>query len=636
MSSGAQAEQRVEVAGVTARRRLKRGVQLSAVGVLALLLGVTVGAQVERRLIGERVMPKVTVWGVDYGGRSPQELKALLEQRRVAWRTRPCTLVVRGRKFAVTPGEVGFDFDVERVAQEVLANGRSGSWWQRWGWRFARLWRAAQVDPGAGFAAEAFARKLSEWQAQAIDDPPQDGKVVYAEEAIAAIAPRAGHVIDEAGSKQVWLSALQSNALPGASIDLPVVKHEPVVSQQALARGVEGAQRLVAGPITLTHESALVEFPAALLGRALHSRVASPDEIALSLDFRVLDEALVSARAALERAAVDARFVVAKDDSISIEPSLTARKISTQEVHTTLWAAAETPERRALLPLTEIDEAKLNTERAQSLGISEKVATFATHFVCCQPRVKNIERMADLLHGTVVLPGETFSVNERVGPRNKASGFVAGPTIVEGEIEDTYGGGVSQFATTLFNAVLNGGYQIIERQAHSYYFPRYPLGHEATLSFPKPDLIFKNDTRYGLLIQARYTGTSIRITLYGNNEGRRIERKLSHAFDFQDPPIDYVPDDTLEPDDEEKVVERGSRGFSVIATRIVTAADGRRQEEARKVVYKPRERVVRVHPCLIPKEDDDHTGDKCPEPEETAEDATQGTGGAPSSPSENE
>jgi vancomycin resistance protein YoaR len=379
-----------------------------------------------------------------------------------------------------------------------------------------------------------------------------------------------------------------------------------------------------------------VEFSATQLGKALQSRVASPDEIALTLDFRVLDEALVSARAALERAAVDARFVVAKDDSISIEPSLTARKISTQEVHTTVWAAAQTPERRALLPVIEIDEAKLSTERAQSLGITEKVATFVTHFMCCQPRVKNIERMANLLHGTVMLPGETLSVNERVGPRNKASGFVAGPTIVEGEIEDTYGGGVSQFATTLFNAVLNGGYQIIERQAHSYYFPRYPLGHEATLSFPKPDLIFKNDTRYGLLIQARYTSTSIRITLYGNNEGRRIERKLSHAFDFQDPPVDYVPDDTLEPDDEEKVVERGSRGFSVIATRIVTAADGRRQEEARKVVYKPRERVVRVHPCLIPKEDDDHTGDKCPEPEEAEEEATEGTGGAPSSPSENE
>jgi vancomycin resistance protein YoaR len=275
------------------------------------------------------------------------------------------------------------------------------------------------------------------------------------------------------------------------------------------------------------------------------------------------------------------------------------------------------PTRAVVLPISEVDEATLTTEQAAALGISKKVSSFVTYFPCCQPRVKNIARMAELLDGTVLRPGETLSVNERVGERTPRRGFVAGPTIVEGEMEDTYGGGVSQFATTLFNAVLNGGYQIIERQAHSYYFPRYPMGHEATLSFPKPDLIFRNDTQFGLLIQARVAKTSVRITLYGDNEGRKVERKLSHAFDFTDPKVDYVPSDKLRPDENDEL-ERGSRGFSVVVTRIVTYANGQRSEEARKVVYKPREAVVAVHPCNIPKEDDDHTGEECPElePEE--------------------
>jgi hypothetical protein len=145
-------------------------------------------------------------------------------------------------------------------------------------------------------------------------------------------------------------------------------------------------------------------------------------------------------------------------------------------------------------------------------------------------------------------------------------------------------------------------------------------------------LIFKNDTQFGLLIQARCAKTSIRITLYGDNEGRKVERKLSHAFDFTDPKVDYVPNDKLKPDENDEL-ERGSRGFSVVVTRIVTYANGQRSEEARKVVYKPREAVVAVHPCNIPKEDEDHTGEECPKLElEEGETATEQS--APGAPSE--
>ena len=98
------------------------------------------------------------------------------------------------------------------------------------------------------------------------------------------------------------------------------------------------------------------------------------------------------------------------------------------------------------------------------------------------------------MNGLIVKPGETVSVNAVIGPRTSKNGFVPAPTIEEGEMVETVGGGISQFATTLYNALFYGGYDIIERQPHTYWFPRYPMGHEATLSYPKPDLIFRNDT----------------------------------------------------------------------------------------------------------------------------------------------
>jgi len=76
------------------------------------------------------------------------------------------------------------------------------------------------------------------------------------------------------------------------------------------------------------------------------------------------------------------------------------------------------------------------------------------------------------------------------------------------------GGGVSQFATTLFNAAYFAGLDIVEYQAHSEYFSRYPRGREATMGYPAPDLKIENDTPYGVLIWTSYTESSLTVTLY--------------------------------------------------------------------------------------------------------------------------
>ena len=89
-----------------------------------------------------------------------------------------------------------------------------------------------------------------------------------------------------------------------------------------------------------------------------------------------------------------------------------------------------------------------------------------------------------------------------------------GGVIQDGVFEASVGGGISQFATTLFNAAFFGGLDFDEYQSHSIYIPRYPYGREATLSFPKPDLVIKNTTPYGVLIWPTYTGSSITVTLY--------------------------------------------------------------------------------------------------------------------------
>jgi hypothetical protein len=146
--------------------------------------------------------------------------------------------------------------------------------------------------------------------------------------------------------------------------------------------------------------------------------------------------------------------------------------------------------------------------------IVEPVGEFTTPHNCCESRVRNIQRIADIVRGVYLVPGETLSVNEYVGPRTVENGFVAAGAIRQGHLIEEVGGGVSQFATTIFNAAYFAGLDIDEYRSHSLYFSRYPYGREATISNPAPDLVMTNNTAHPVLIWTSYTDTSITVSMY--------------------------------------------------------------------------------------------------------------------------
>jgi vancomycin resistance protein YoaR len=174
----------------------------------------------------------------------------------------------------------------------------------------------------------------------------------------------------------------------------------------------------------------------------------------------------------------------------------------------------EEPALRVVSLEPEVVGADEGVAELESLGIVEEVSSFTTNHDCCQNRVANIHRFADLIQGAIIRPGEDLSLNDYVGRRTVENGFVADGAIVNGVLEPQVGGGVSQFATTFFNAAFFAGLDFNEYQSHSLYISRYPRGREATISFPKPDLSVKNTTDYGILVWPTYTDTSITVTLY--------------------------------------------------------------------------------------------------------------------------
>jgi hypothetical protein len=162
---------------------------------------------------------------------------------------------------------------------------------------------------------------------------------------------------------------------------------------------------------------------------------------------------------------------------------------------------------------------------------------FTTHHACCEARVTNIQLMADRLNGMVVQPGEVFSMNDRLGPRTEAAGYVRAGILLDGDLYCcdhplNIGGGTSQVATTLYNAIFRNGFEVISHRPHTRYISRYPLGIEATLGYPSPDIVFRNDTFTPLTIVASYTGTSITFDLLGDDMGRTTSWRVDGSATY--------------------------------------------------------------------------------------------------------
>lgn len=607
---------------------------------LALLLTVCPLLVATGALLSERVrmrgyvMPGVQIDGEPVSGLAEDVLRQRLVERHERMSAHSQLVRVGQQQFRIVGDELGARLAVDAAVSAAMRAGREGSPLAQLSWRIARWSRPWRLDTELALDSELLDARLTHLEERALSTPQEAG-LHYDGKRLVRTEPRPGQVIARDSAHAALRQALTEGRAQPLVLELADVAPQTTVQQ--LEAVVSQADHLLAGPLTmeikpprgsspLTRQAEragsepgdgaspwLLRIEPESLRPAVHAQVVD-GELRLSLEGEAFEAALKPLRARFEQPAQDARFDVDRAGKITISPSKVQTRLTSADAARSLLLAAQGPERRGTLEIVEAEAPRITTELAQSLNITRLVGQFTTHHPCCRPRVQNIHRMADSIDGTVVLPGETFSINEHVGPRTPAKGFVPAPTIVRGEIDDTSGGGVSQFATTIFNAVLDAGYEIIERQPHSYYFSRYPVGHEATLSYPKPDFIFRNDTSSGVLIKAEYGATYIRVKIYGDNEGRKVRREVSERFDFIEPKLVYEVDDTLLPD-EAVVKEAGERGFSVNVSRIVTLADGTQRTEARKVIYNPRDRVVAVHSCVIPEGESGYTGEECPEPE---------------------
>jgi vancomycin resistance protein YoaR len=587
---------------------------LLVLGLLVLVLGV--GAALGATDDGDGVPDRVRVAGVDVSGLSPDEVERAVRYRAQQLMKVPVVVAradAPGVKVEATRASLGARPQIRRAVDAALEDRSIG------GRVLARLGVAPTREVDLGFTlnprkVDALVRRVS----GQVNDPPVPARLKVTDDDIDVLPGKAGFGIDNIALRE------RIRELPTDPIEVTLGPLEPPVSDEAAAAAREVALRVVATPVDVTLQGRGVTIEPAVLRSALRFE-PQPPELRVALDPDVLYEDIADAFETRERPARDAAFRVSgSGTSVRLIPSRIGRKLDMEAIAA---AIVESPGTRAVRARFEISRPELTTKEAKALRITELVSEFSTPYNCCEPRVTNIQRAAQILDGQIIPAGNAFSLNDALGPRTEDRGFVAAPQIAAGRLEDAVGGGVSQVATTMFNAAFFAGLELVDHTPHQFYISRYPEGREATVSLGGPELVFVNDWPAAILINAVASDNAITIRFFSTSFDRRVETETGERRDFVDPEIKETVNPELQPGERVVEQEMGGGGFTVDYTRKVWEGDELRRDETYTWTYSPQHAFVEVGPPAPKRPKPGRTTPEEPEPGNTTTEPAGGGGG---------
>ncbi len=562
---------------------------------------------------GGEVARNVAAAGVNLGGLGEDDaLSAMREYENQLART-PARFTVNGSAFVLDPSEIGLEIDEEEVVATAMAQRRDGGFFTgffRW---FGSFGDQIDLEVPVTLDPELLDEVLEGWEAEAIALPAYEGGLIIQDTRILPDYPRPGEGIDRDNAQRLVLASLQT--IDRSTIDLETVQIEPELTRADIDAATVEASRWIDADVTLAASDPefSITFAREQLAAALIAEVRSESGAQVELEFNAEQIAplLIPRRSEIEQPPRDADFLIDEETrQVTLLPSRAATLLDIDLVMVALAEAAASPANAGDFPFGQGVEANFTTAEAEAMGEIGFVSEFTTEHPAGQDRVINIHLFADAVDGAVVQPGAEFSLNEHVGRRTAEKGYVPATMISGGELIDDVGGGVSQFATTFYNAVFFGCYEDVTHKPHSYYFSRYPEVNEATISWPEPNLIFKNNTDTVVIINTKYTSTSITVQFYGDNGGCEVERQLGSRYNYTDPTEEYVAVPDLDPDDR-RVTQNGWGGFTNTVKRVMTWPDGTVVEEDYVWKYNAAPKIIEVHPCNMP-EDQGGDPDMCP------------------------
>jgi vancomycin resistance protein YoaR len=476
------------------------------VGVAVALAALMVGWQVYESVQDSEIREGAVVAGVDIGGLEPEEAVTALEP--VVQEVAETTVEVQflDQLITVTAADLGISLDAEQTLAEADNPPppvvRPAAW-------LYDLFASREVRPAVTTDLGTLATTVDPYT------DPETPRIELVDGVFRPVLSTDVPVPDMELLAQRLEEAVLQNVGGTAVVEVPIggtAPADPIAVALATALAVR-ANDITAGGVTLQLEGAAEVFS---IGETelRHFIVLEGEQhdTHLALDPRIA-ATLASLFVGIGAAGIPATFGLDDAGNVTISDGVPGFRCCHETATEALLAGMMEGQNPIILPSAPAPHPR-GREWAESLGITHLVAEFTTPFTPGQDRIINIARISELTRGVVIEPGQQFSVNEYVGPRTRNKGFVPAAMILDGVFVDSVGGGISQYATTVFNAAFFAGLDFIEYQSHSIYLSRYPYGREATVSYPAPDLVLENNTPYGMMLWPTTGDSSITVRLY--------------------------------------------------------------------------------------------------------------------------
>jgi vancomycin resistance protein YoaR len=453
--------------------------------------------------LSRHVPTNTTVVGIAIGGMSPDEATVTLQRLLATRASQPIHLETPSHTVDIDPGTAGLEVDLDATLADL--SGFTLNPGQLW----ARLTGGEDQPLKIRVDRAKLTAAVTE-AASVFDSPVKEGSITFTAGRANAVASVTGQALkvpettDAVASK--WPREQDVNTV------MKIIS--PKLSAAEINRAAkEFAVPAMSGPVSVVAGPVIVKLWPEQYAPALSLAPDGVGTLQPTIDAPKLLAAMRAANPAVERTPVDAT-VKAVAGAPQVVPAVIGMTLDESKAPASFLAALTSPTRTASLTMIQASP-KVTTAVAQGWGVKQKISTFTTHFPFNPPRTNNIKIAARTLNGTLVRPGEQFSLNRTLGPRTPAKGYQQAPVIYAGRLEKAYGGGVSQVSTTTFNAAFFSGVRIDRHTPHSFYISRYPEGREATLSWPDVDQLWTNDTGFGILISAYVTGSDLTVTFFG-------------------------------------------------------------------------------------------------------------------------
>lgn len=487
-----------------------------------------------------RIFPGVSVAGVDLSGLTRDEAAVRLSQT-LSYPITGKILFRDGEKvWVAAPAELGMVFDPSSSAATAYGLGRSGGLFGALTGQVRARSAGATVPPVIIFDQRVAYQYLTQIATQ-VNQPVAEASLTLEGTNVVAHPGQVGREL-KIDATLIYLGA-QLQSFTDGEVQLVVQEVQPQILD--VSAQAEAARQVLSQPLTLVIPNSGEGDPgpyiydtqvlAGLLG-VQRVENGSQAEVHVVLNATGLRDLLAPVKAQVDRDATDAKFIF-NDDTRRLDlmqDSKVGREMNLEASITAINDALFRGEHSVPLVIAEKQPDVSGTATAEQLGITQLLHSETSYFYgSSAERIQNIEAAAARFHGVLVAPGETFSMGETMGDVSLENGFAEALIIYGGRTIKGVGGGVCQVSTTLFRAVFNAGFPVVERYSHAYRVSYYEktagggidprlAGLDATVYFPLVDFKFTNDSPYWILMETYMGNGSLTWKFYSTPDGRSV------------------------------------------------------------------------------------------------------------------